>query len=271
MTIAIEQQIRPTPRIGSAPYRQVHAHSTGNPKSTAQNESTYMGRKDLDLGYYTHVVGNGRVIQTAAVNRGAWDVGGDWNAETYAAVELIESHATQEEFERDYRIYVNLLRQLAQQAGLPTTLDQGSTGILTHAYCTANQPGNRSDHIDPYPYLAKRGITKEQFAKDLAQGFGTIDPRPQATAQSMQQTSNIIKQEDDDMSMTFIKIAEDLDKKVKKGNIYLVNAGARTYKHLSPNEFNTARAAYPNAQVLTTTKAVNYFALLISALGAKEI
>lgn len=271
MTIVIEQQIRPTPRVGSAPYRQVHAHSTGNRRSTAQNEADYMGRKNLDLGYYTHVVGNGRVIQTADINRGAWDVKGGWNTETYAAVELIESHATQEEFERDYRIYVNLLRQLAQQAGIPTTLDTGSIGILTHAYCTANQPDNESTHVDPYPYLARRGISKEQFAKDLAQGFGAIDPQPQAAAQSMQQTSNIIKQEDEDMSMTFIKIAEDISGKIKKGNIYLVNAGARTYKHLSPNEFNTARAAYPNAQVLVATKSVNYLSALVSALGAKEI
>ena len=36
-----------TPQVGYAPYRQVHAHSTGNPNSTAQNEADYMQRKDL--------------------------------------------------------------------------------------------------------------------------------------------------------------------------------------------------------------------------------
>ena len=33
-----------------------------------------MQRKDLNSGFYTHVVGNGRIIQTAPTNRGAWDV-----------------------------------------------------------------------------------------------------------------------------------------------------------------------------------------------------
>lgn len=161
-----------TPQVGYAPYRQVHAHSTGNRNSTAQNEADYMQRKDLNSGFYTHVVGNGRIIQTAPTNRGAWDVGGEWNAETYAAVELIESHKTKDEFMTDYKIYVNLLRDLAKQAGIPTTLDTADlAGIKTHAFCTANQPNNHSDHMDPYPYLAKWGISKEQFKKDIEQGI----------------------------------------------------------------------------------------------------
>ena len=76
-------------------------------------------------------------------------------------------------------MFVDLARQLAHEAGLPTTLDGVSRdsdgtpmGIISHAYCTANQPNNFSDHVDPYPYLAKWGISKEQFAKDLATGFG---------------------------------------------------------------------------------------------------
>ena len=160
-----------TPQVGYAPYRQVHAHSTGNPNSTAQNEADYMQRKDLNNGYYTHVVGNGKVIQTAPTNKGAFDVGGGWNAETYAAVELIESHKTKDEFMADYKIYVNLLRNLAKQAGIPITLDTADlAGIKTHDYCTRHQPNNGSDHVDPYPYLAKWGISKEQFKKDIEQG-----------------------------------------------------------------------------------------------------
>lgn len=168
----MERKIRrDIPQVGVTPYKQVHAHSTGNPNSTAQNEADYMYRKDLNTGFYTHVVGNGRVIQVANVNRGAWDVGGGWNYETYAAVELIESHRTKDEFMRDYKLYVNLLRDLAKQAGLPTTLDSGDRGIISHAYATAHQPSNASDHVDPYPYLAKWGISKAQFARDLSSGF----------------------------------------------------------------------------------------------------
>ena len=107
------------PQVGVQPYRQVHAHSTGNRNSTAQNEADYHYRKNPELGFFSHVVGNGRVMQVGPVNNGSWDVGGGWNAETYAAVELIESHKTQEEFDRDYRLYVPLLRNLADEAGLP--------------------------------------------------------------------------------------------------------------------------------------------------------
>lgn len=166
-----------TPQVGYAPYRQVHAHSTGNRNSTAQNEADYMQRKDLNSGFYTHVVGNGRIIQTAPTNRGAWDVGGGWNAETYAAVELIESHANKDEFMRDYKLYVGLLRDLAKQGGIPTTLDTGDlAGIKTHDYCTHHQPNNGSDHVDPYPYLAKWGISREQFKKDIESGSVSAKP-----------------------------------------------------------------------------------------------
>lgn len=168
-----------TPQVGYAPYRQVHAHSTGNRNSTAQNEADYMQRKDLNSGFYTHVVGNGRIIQTAPTNRGAWDVGGGWNAETYAAVELIESHKTKEEFMIDYKIYVDLLRRLATEGGIPTTLDTADlAGIKTHEYCTTHQPNNGSDHMDPYPYLAKWGISREQFKKDVESGSVSAKPAP---------------------------------------------------------------------------------------------
>lgn len=177
MPYTIEKRIRTDlPQVGYAPYRQVHAHSTANPKSTAENEANFMSTKNINSGFYTHVVGNGRVIQVGEVNRGAWDVGGGWNSETYGAVELIESHATKEEFMKDYYIYCELLRDLAKQAGIPVTVDSGElAGIKTHNYCTNNQPSNGSDHVDPLPYLTKWGITMEQFRKDVsgATGNGT--------------------------------------------------------------------------------------------------
>ena len=143
------------PQIGYAPYRQIHAHSTGNRNSTAQNEADYHMRRPVESGFFSHVVGNGRVMQVGPVNQGAYDVGGGWNAEGYGQVELIESHSTMEEFMMDYRLYVELLRNLADEAGIPKTLDSDDLeGIKTHYYCTYNQPNNYSDHVDPYPYLA---------------------------------------------------------------------------------------------------------------------
>ena len=163
------------PQIGYAPYRQVHAHSTGNRNSTAQNEADYHMRRSVESGFFSHVVGNGRVMQVGPVNQGAYDVGGGWNYETYAAVELIESHSTKEEFMEDYRLYIQLLRDLADEAGLPKTLDSDALeGIKSHYYCTNNQPNNFSDHVDPYPYLASWGISREQFKHDIENGLEEI-------------------------------------------------------------------------------------------------
>ena len=160
------------PQIGYAPYRQIHAHSTGNKKSTAQNEADYHMRRPVESGFFSHVVGNGRVMQVGPVNNGSYDVGGGWNYETYAAVELIESHSSKEEFMTDYRLYIELLRNLADEAGLPKTLDSDALeGIKSHEYCTYNQPNNNSDHVDPYPYLASWGISREQFKHDIEHGL----------------------------------------------------------------------------------------------------
>ena len=160
------------PQIGYAPYRQVHAHSTGNKNSTAQNEADYHMRRPVESGFFSHVVGNGRVMQVGPVNNGSYDVGGGWNYETYAAVELIESHSTKEEFMEDYHLYIELLRNLADEAGLPKTLDSDALeGIKSHEYCTNNQPNNFSDHVDPYPYLASWGISREQFKHDIENGL----------------------------------------------------------------------------------------------------
>lgn len=163
------------PQIGYAPYHQIHAHSTGNRNSTAQNEADYHMRRPVESGFFSHVVGNGRVMQVGPVNQGAYDVGGGWNYETYAAVELIESHSTKEEFMEDYRLYIQLLRDLADEAGLPKTLDSDALeGIKSHYYCTYNQPNNYSDHVDPYPYLESWGISREQFKHDIENGLEEI-------------------------------------------------------------------------------------------------
>ena len=175
----IERQIRPgLPLVGVPPYGQIHPHSTGNKKSSAKNEADYMGHKNINDGFYTHVVGDGRIIQVAEVGRGAYDVAGDWNMWTYAAVELIESHKTKEEFMRDYKIYVNLIRKLADEADIPKKLDSEEVGINTHDYCRKKQPNNYTDHVDPYPYLAEWGISKAQFKKDIEKGFEEVEVNP---------------------------------------------------------------------------------------------
>lgn len=167
----IEKMMRAgTPQVGTPPFGQVHAHSTGNRASTVQNEADFAMSKNRNVGFYTHVVGNGRIIQVESTNRGAWDVGGGWNGWSYASVELIESHKTKNEFMRDYKIYVELLRKLAKEGNIKQKVDSGNLGILSHNYCTYHQPNNKSDHVDPYPYLAKWGISKAKFKKDVESG-----------------------------------------------------------------------------------------------------
>ena len=53
----------------------------------------------------------------------------------------------------------------------PLTLDDGGAGtpgVKSHLWVSKNIGGN---HTDPYAYLATIGISKEQFANDLKNGF----------------------------------------------------------------------------------------------------
>ena len=171
----IENQVVNRPAIGVPPFKFVVAHSTGNMKATVQNEADYVNRAWQETeAYYTHVVGNGRAIQVNPVGQGSWNIGTyDTNVNTYAAVELIES-ATMD----DYKIYVQLLHDLAVEAGLPLTLNNGQNGgIITHAYASRN--GFGSDHTDPEAVLSRLGISQEQFASDLGAGFSDVSTRPQ--------------------------------------------------------------------------------------------
>ena len=156
------------------PFRQVHEHSTGNPNSTVQNERDYLAGNYAGANY-THLVGvtNGQVDirQVMNTNGGAYDVGGDWNWETWAAIEFVEgSIKTREDFNIAYPAYIWLTRELARQAGIPITIDTPDiSGIKTHNY--ASRTGHGSDHVDPIGFLAKWGVSYDQFKKDVLNGL----------------------------------------------------------------------------------------------------
>lgn len=156
--------------MARAPFHQVHLHSTG---SVAPNKNfiSYLSRS-WGNAYYTHLVGEGQAIQVAATNGGAWDVGGDYNWETYAAIEFNENVHSQAEFNRDYKIYIELARQLAREAGITDfTLDNGSiVGIKTHNYCS--RTGHGSDHVDPLLFLQKWGVSYDKLKHDIKYGVG---------------------------------------------------------------------------------------------------
>ena len=179
--------------IAYKPFKQVHLHSTGNVKSTMQNEVDFLSR-NWQNAYYTHLVGidengNAAAWQVAQTNGGAYDVGGDWNWEAYAAIEFAERIETQEQFNAAYAVYIELARQLAQEAGITDfTLDTANTaGIKTHNY--ASKTGHGSDHVDPLPFLAKWGVSYEQLKKDIA-GGGSV---PQAPAKPQSKPANDVQ------------------------------------------------------------------------------
>lgn len=156
--------------LAVAPFKQVHLHSTG---SIAPNKNfiSYLSRS-WGNAYYTHIVGEGQAIQVANVNGGGYDLGGDWNWEGYASIEFNENVHSQAEFNRDYKIYIELARQLACEAGITDfTLDTpNKVGIKTHNYASAT--GHGSDHIDPLPFLAKWGVSYDKLKHDIKYGVG---------------------------------------------------------------------------------------------------
>jgi N-acetylmuramoyl-L-alanine amidase. len=196
------------PVVGVAPWRGIHAHSTGN-TAPAVNEIAYLGRKTLteaglESGFYTHIVDGqtGEITQVGKVGQGAWDIGAPANYNTYAAIELTETATTADEFKKGYTAYIEVLVYLAKQAGVAITVDTQNSpddpGIMTHAY--SNEHGWGTTHVDPYPYLAKWGVSRAKFAQDIAAhangGDVTVEPvkQPAPTPSKPSSAINQFKQ-----------------------------------------------------------------------------
>ncbi|UQS82618.1 peptidoglycan recognition protein family protein [Bombilactobacillus folatiphilus] len=149
-------------------------HESGNANdcndpNAILHEVQYM-RNNYNNAYVTHFVGGGgQVYQIGEPGYVSW---GALSANPYAPaqIELAETNDP-ETFKKDYVAYVTLARDLANQYGIPLTLDAGGAGtpgIKSHQWVTNNYDG---DHVDPYPYFSKHGITQEQLAHDLANGI----------------------------------------------------------------------------------------------------
>lgn len=116
-----------------------------------------------------------------------------WNWETYAAIEFNENVHSQAEFNRDYKIYIELARQLAREAGIKDfTLDTpGTVGIKTHNY--ASRTGHGSDHVDPLPFLQKWGISYAQLKHDIKYGVGgAVTTSPSKPAKSNHKVDQVL-------------------------------------------------------------------------------
>lgn len=186
------------------PYTSVHAHDTGNPNSSMQNEHDYLAGH-YDDAFYTHLVGwnpstgQAEAWQVAETNQGAWDLGTrSGNANGYASVEFVGgSISTQSQFNAAYQVYVELLRQLADEAHANKILDPqeaiataGAGYIITHNFASRN--GFGSSHVDPLAFLAKWGVSYDQFKKDIASG-GSVNPGQSQAPQPDAQPANDVQ------------------------------------------------------------------------------
>lgn len=157
------------------------AHESGNDKNKGpdalNNEVSYMKRMIASANVTHWVGGGGRIIQILPTGRVTWGAGGKANPYAFAQVELARTN-DKAQFKKDYAAYIWLLRNLADQAKIPKTLDVGSKvtdkGIKTHLWVT-EKLGN-TNHTDPYGYLASMGISKEQFKSDITKGLGAETP-----------------------------------------------------------------------------------------------
>lgn len=153
------------------------AHESGNPNNVGtnnlNNELAYMKRNYYNA-FVSHWVGaGGKIVQIAKTGKIQWGAGPKANQYAYAQVELARTN-NKALFQKDYAAYVWLLRQLAFEAKLPSTLNSGTSlaapGIKTHAWVSRNLGG--TDHVDPDGYLASWGISMSQFKKDIEASTG---------------------------------------------------------------------------------------------------
>ncbi|MCO8286695.1 SH3 domain-containing protein [Tetragenococcus halophilus] len=148
-------------------------HEAGNPNNVGpnslDNEVAFMKRSWNTTAFVSHFVGSGGRVKQLA-NPGAYQYGAGTyaNSRSYAQIELSRTN-NKATFEKDYKTYVNLARNLANQAGISVTLDGAGNGIKSHKWISDNFWGN---HQDPYGYLAQWGISKAQLQKDLRTGIG---------------------------------------------------------------------------------------------------
>ncbi|WP_340461404.1 SH3 domain-containing protein [Tetragenococcus halophilus] len=147
-------------------------HETGG-VAPAINNAQYFNREWRNAGTYSsHVVGDGGdVYQISPDGYVQWGAGSYANARSPVQIELARTN-DKATFEKDYKAYVNLARDMAKKYNIPLTLDGAGRGIKSHLWVTENIWGN---HQDPYGYLAEYGISKADLAQDLRTGLDDSD------------------------------------------------------------------------------------------------
>ncbi len=157
--------------------KYIIAHEAGNPNNTGADSldreiSAMNNGRSVFVSHW--VGGGGRIVQTAPVGKLQYGCGPNGNPYSYAQVEIARTN-NKARFKQDYAAYIWLLRKLAHEAGVECKLDNGmNNGIKTHEWVTTHLRG--TTHVDPYSYLASMGISRSQFAKDIANGLEEETP-----------------------------------------------------------------------------------------------
>ena len=145
-------------------------HEVGTESGAATNARYFHDTVDTNEAYVTFVVGDGgKVYQVGRPGQVSWSAGRVANHNAPVQIELGRTYNSGQ-FWQDYVTYVRVARDMAGKYGIPLTLDAGGAGtrgIKSHYWVTKNIWG---DHVDPYGYLSRFGVTQAKLAHDLLYG-----------------------------------------------------------------------------------------------------
>ena len=145
-------------------------HEVGTESGAATNARYFRDTVDTNEAYVTFVVGDGgKVYQVGRPGQVSWSAGRVANHNAPVQIELGRTYNSGQ-FWQDYVTYVRVARDMAGKYGIPLTLDAGGAGtrgIKSHYWVTKNIWG---DHVDPYGYLSRFGVTQAKLAHDLLYG-----------------------------------------------------------------------------------------------------
>ncbi|URI12678.1 N-acetylmuramoyl-L-alanine amidase [Ligilactobacillus salivarius] len=145
-------------------------HDVGLESGAAANARYLHDTVDTNESYVTFVVGDGgKVYQVGRPGQVSWGAGRVANHNAPVQIELGRTYNSGQ-FWQDYVTYVRVARDMAGKYGIPLTLDAGGAGtrgIKSHYWVTKNIWG---DHVDPYGYLSRFGVTQAKLAHDLLYG-----------------------------------------------------------------------------------------------------
>lgn len=207
-------------------------HDVGAESGAEANAKYFKQNWSTAETYVAFVVGDGgKVFQVGTPGYVQWGAGTVANAKSPVQIEL--GHTTSKaQFKKDYAVYVELARDMAKKYGIPLTLDAGGSttkGIKSHRWVTDHIWG---DHVDPYGYLSKFGITKTQLASDIKNGISNSSSHDSSTntPSSLLKTVAIGNQKYYCGSFTQIKTLKKLNGfKDKQLNIAVNNAPVGVY------------------------------------------